>query len=226
MVSGFDLQEAPAIASVVNTVLAVQGVVRVHARHLERGRPVATNHTGGMDFFDRLVLHIGRDVLANGGPDYGPSAGDISFKGRGVQARNPPRQSSKPLCHLHHQDRQARWHHIFVLGPGIDLEGVLRVTKTPPPPTSLKKRLRRAGHFENGVSLLRSPTEKQASDYHRLGTIHGAEGGETSRFGFEDNHVKMSAHYKITSRVIGTMHWELRRTPKIQTQKYLRLVCE
>lgn len=116
-----------------------------------------------------------------------------------------------------------------VLGPGIDLEGVLCVTTTPLPPTSLKKRLRRAGHFENGVSLLRSPTEKQASDYHRLGTTHGAEEGETSRFVFEDKHVNISVYQPAAYLRVARLVRGIGNNVEFQKSKLRNmydLVCE
>lgn len=94
-----------------------------------------------------------------------------------------------------------------VRGRGVDLEGLFRVTTTPPhppPPTSLNKCARPVADLENHVSLLRSRPEKQESDHHRLGTVHGAKGGEASFFVlvFGDKHVQVSARDLVTCHVI------------------------
>lgn len=155
---------------------------------------------------------------------------------QGHQARNPPRQSSKSLCHLHHQARHSRRHkigHSFSEECSRAWDQPRRSSSrhhNPAPPGLLKKRLRPAGHFENGVSLLRSPPEKKAWDYHLLfiGTAHGAEGGETSRFIFEDKHFKLSARDTNTSLVNSKMHRKQCGIPnsKIKTEKLVSLVCE
>ena len=200
-----DPLRCPAIASIVKATLEkVRGVVRIHMTSRDLVQ-IHTSHTDGMDFRERFVLHLGRDVLV-GGEKSASSTGDVVFSGPGLRANMQLAMVSgrgyaasedilcdKRILHGVLEPEQAALSIVTtikpstrapatataprIFGPGVALGEVLSVTDSHPPPRELKARLRPAGHYLEGVSLLTSPPTEQPSNYHWLGTVHGGAGG-------------------------------------------------
>ena len=217
-VDGFDLNQTPTIAGIIDGVSHLVGVRPdcVHATMREGGQ-MHTSHSDKMRFDIRSSTHMGADALLHGQIDRTKSTGDfiISSGGLAQPLRLPMHTGCTylatedvlhaPFLHGVTPPDQASWSLIGTWSPGkvfnlfrrkpislaksfgdragvgaVDGEEALEVTTTSAvPPKHLAARVRPAGDFTPGSSLFRGPPEDQGSDYHRLGTVHGATGGMT-----------------------------------------------